>query len=267
MPYIATDDGVRIHYETFGEAGEPLVLVHGFTGDIGDWDEQVAAFSGTHRVLALDHRGHGASEAPAGLEAYSIERMALDVEAVIEDAGIGRYHLVGHSMGGGVAQEMALRNGDRLLSLTLFGTGPDFDFGRVPAVKAYMERRLQVAQEQGMAALAAQESNLPSPPHVPPARRAFERKRMEAMSPQGFAGGWHALMSWPGTRERIAAVATPSLLMAGALEPAVKTMMWLHEQIAGSELLIIEESGHSPQWERPAVFNGALGAHLARCGG
>jgi pimeloyl-ACP methyl ester carboxylesterase len=46
MPYIATDDGVRIHYETFGEAGEPLVLVHGFTGDIGDWDEQVAAFSG-----------------------------------------------------------------------------------------------------------------------------------------------------------------------------------------------------------------------------
>jgi pimeloyl-ACP methyl ester carboxylesterase len=87
---------------------------------------------------------------------------------------------------------------------------------------------------------------------------------MESMSPHGFAGAWHALMSWPGTRERIAALATPSLLMAGALEPAVKTMTWLHERIGGSELLIIEESGHSPQWERPAIFNDALRKHLAR---
>lgn len=263
MPYTTTD-GIRIHYETWGEGDEPLVLVHGYTGDIGDWDEQVGVFSKTHRVVALDHRGHGASDAPAGTDAYSIERMAMDVEAVIEDAGVGRYHLVGHSMGGGVAQEMALRNGDRLRSLTLFGTGPDFDFGRVPAVKAFMENRVRIAEEQGMAALAAQPSTMPDPPHVPASRREYERKRMEAMSPHGFAGGWHALMSWQGTRDRIQSVRTPALLIAGSLEPAVKTMTWLHEQMPGSELLIIEESGHSPQWERAAIFNEALRKHLER---
>lgn len=84
------------------------------------------------------------------------------------------------------------------------------------------------------------------------------------MSVQGLIGGWNALMSWPGTTERVKEITTPALLMAGALEPAVESMTYIHTQIAGSTIVIIPEAGHSPQWERPELFNGALRAHLER---
>lgn len=84
------------------------------------------------------------------------------------------------------------------------------------------------------------------------------------MSPYGLAGGWNALVTWPGTTDRIAQVTTPSLLMAGALEPAVAGMTFLHEKIAGSTLLIIPEAGHCPEFERPEIFNQALREHVER---
>ena len=266
MPH-ADINGFQMHFERFGDEGEPLVLVHGYTGSAEDFDEQVPVFSQTHRVLVLDHRGHGASSAPTDRSSYTIPQMADDVEALVTHAGFERYHLVGHSMGGGVAQEIALHSGDRLMSLTLFGTSTDFNFGRNEMVRKFMEHRNKVADEQGMAAVAAIDLGFPAPPHTPPAKKDFERKRMEAMSPDGFVGGWGALASWAGTTDRIHAVTTPTLIMAGELEPAAKGLPTMQAKIAGSQTLIIAESGHSPQWERPEIFNRALAEHLARNAG
>ena len=261
----ATINGFSMHYQLHGpESGEPLVLVHGYTGDIGDWFDQIDEFSKTHRVLVLDHRGHGDSEGPADISSYTIVQMADDVEALVDHVGFERYHLVGHSMGGGVAQEIALRRAERLLSLTLFGTGPDFQLGSIPAVVKWMEARNKMALEQGMTAVAAMPQTFPDPPHMPAGRRDYEKARTLRMSPYGLAGGWNALVTWPGTTDRIAQVTTPSLLMAGALEPAVAGMTFLHEKIAGSTLLIIPEAGHCPEFERPEIFNQALREHVER---
>ena len=266
MPHTLIN-GFQMHFERFGDAGEPLVLVHGYTGSAEDFDEQIPVFSKTHRVLVLDHRGHGASEAPTNRESYTIVQMASDVEAMIASVGFERYHLVGHSMGGGVSQEIALRSPQNLLSLTLFGTSTDFNFGRNEMVKKFMEHRNKVAEEQGMLAVAAIDLGFPSPPHVPAAKKEFERKRMESMSVDGFIGGWGALTGWAGTTDRIHAVTTPTLIMAGELEPAAKSAPKMQAKIAGAQLVIIPESGHSPQWERPEIFNEALAAHLARNSG
>jgi 3-oxoadipate enol-lactonase len=262
-----TINGFSMHYQLHGDAGEPLVLVHGYTGDVGDWFDQTAEFSKTHRVLVMDHRGHGDSEGPADRSTYTITQMADDVEALIAHTGFGRYHLVGHSMGGGVAQEIALRSGARLMSLTLFGTGTDFKVGRHPVIAKYMEARNKLAEEQGMAAVAAMPQTLPDPPHMPAGRREYEKARTLRMSVYGLVGGWQALMTWDGTTNRVKQITTPSLLMAGALEPAVKSMEYMHGQIAGSTLVIVPEAGHSPQVERPELFNAALREHLARNAG
>src|SRR5262245_23230794 len=120
-------DGVEIYYEQHGTAGEPLVLVHGFTGDITDWRHQIEEFAPTHRVLALDNRGHGRSAAPSDPTAFGIERMADDVEALAAHAGFDRFHLLGHSMGGTIVQEIALRSPAKLLSLILEDTSFHFD--------------------------------------------------------------------------------------------------------------------------------------------
>ena len=264
MPH-ATINGFSMHYQLHGpEAGEPLALVHGYTGDLGDFFDQIDEFAKTHRVLVMDHRGHGDSEGPDDHASYTIVQMADDVEAIAAHVGFGRYHLAGHSMGGAVVQEIALRSGNRLMSLTLFGTSSNFKLGSVPAVVAWMEARNKLALEEGMAAVAAMPQMMPDPPHMPAGRRDYEKARTLRMSPHGLAGGWNALATWEGTTDRITNITTPSLLMAGALEPAAKTVPRMHEQISGSTMLITPESGHSPQFERPEIFNEALRAHLAR---
>jgi 3-oxoadipate enol-lactonase len=259
-----TVNGFLMHYQLHGDAGEPLVLVHGYTGDIGDWFDQIGEFSKTHRVLVMDHRGHGASEGPTDRSTYTITQMADDIEAIVAHAGFDRYHLVGHSMGGLVAQEIALRSGARLMSLTLFGTGADFKIGRNETVAKYMEARNKLAEEQGMAAIAAMPQVLPDPPHFPAGRRDYERARTLRMSVDGFIGCWGALTSWAGTTDRVRQITTSTLIMSGALDAAVAGSKFMHAQIAGSTLLIVPESGHSPQLERPEIFNAALREHLAR---
>jgi pimeloyl-ACP methyl ester carboxylesterase len=256
-----------MYYERHGDDGEPLVFVHGYTGDVGDWEHQVAEFSRTHRVLVMDHRGHGRSEAPADRAAYTIKEMARDIMALAEHAGFERYHLVGHSMGGGVAQEIVLHSPGRLLSLTLEDTGPAFEIHKNPAIAKYIEQRFKLAEEQGMAAVADM-PGMPDPPHMPPGRREYEKKRMTAMSVDGFIGAWNALTGWEGTRDRAHLIGVATLLIYGELDVGlVEGMKFLGTKIPGAALVEVPEAAHCPQFEQPDIFNEALRRHVERHAG
>jgi|SRR5581483_4420781 len=263
MPH-AKVNGIDLYYERHGEAGEPLVFVHGYTGDITDWRFQVPEFARTHRVLIFDNRGHGRSEAPADRTSYTIEQMADDAEALIEYVGFERYHLLGHSMGGAIAQEIALRNPARLLSLTLEDTSYRFAFNRSPAMSQFLALRHRIAQEQGMAAVAALPQVVPSPPHMPADRKAETDERLARMSVDAFLGAWAALENWPGTEERLRALAVPALLIYGDLDapPLVEAMRRMALLIPKATLEVVPEAGHSPQYERPALFNAAVRRHV-----
>jgi pimeloyl-ACP methyl ester carboxylesterase len=257
-------NGINLYYELHGD-GEPLVLVHGYTGDVSDWRFQIADFSRTHRVLAFDHRGHGRSDAPADRTAYTIEQMADDVEALADRAGFQRYHLLGHSMGGAVVQEVALRSPSRLRSLTLHDTGPTFGLGRNEAVAAWMARRHKIAEERGMAAVAETDTPLPRPPHMPPERGDEEKRRLAAMSVDGFIGAWQALTTWPGTTDRAATISVSTMVIYGSLDAGlIEGAKFLGATIPGAVVEVIPEAGHSPQYERPDLFNAALRRHLHR---
>ncbi|MEO7665428.1 MAG: alpha/beta fold hydrolase, partial [Dehalococcoidia bacterium] len=78
----ATINGVKLNYEVHGESGDPLVLIHGYTGDITDWRHQLPAFSQSFRGLIVDNRGHGQSEAPEDRSSYTVDQMAADAEAL-----------------------------------------------------------------------------------------------------------------------------------------------------------------------------------------
>ena len=264
MP-IERINGLQLHYELHGSDGEPLVFVHGYTGDITDWRFQLPEFSRTHRVLVIDNRGHGRSEALADRDAYSILHMADDVEALAAHVGFERCHLLGHSMGGGVAQEIALRSPERLMSLTLEDTSHGFGFSRNAAVAAYIAMRHKVADEQGMAAVAALPAVAPSPPHMPPERKSEEAERLTRMSVDAFIGAWRGLEGWAGTKERAAAIVAPTLIICGDLDQMlIEPSKHLASVIPDAELEMIPEAGHSPQYERPELFNAALRRHLAR---
>jgi pimeloyl-ACP methyl ester carboxylesterase len=267
----ATINGVELNYEVHGEGGQPLVFVHGYTGDITDWHHQLPVFSQSFQVVVIDLRGHGASEAPTDRSQYSIDHFATDVEALIDELGIGRYHLLGHSMGGAIVQEIALRDQGRLLSLILHDTTDDFRIvgDNDNPIAVWRDYRFKVAEEQGMPALAALKSPFPSPPHLSEERQAFTAERLARMSVDAFIGAWQALESWSGTRDRIHAVDVPALVIYGDIDTGflIEGSRRLAENITNAQLAVIPEAAHQPQWERPDLYNAALGTFLNQVSG
>jgi pimeloyl-ACP methyl ester carboxylesterase len=260
----ATVNSIRLYYELHGDSGEPLVLVHGYTGDITDWRHQLPELSRTHRVLMMDLRGHGRSEAPKDRSSYTVEQMASDVEALVDQVGFERYHLLGHSMGGGIVQEIALRSPQRLLSLTLHDTSFKFALMADPAVEEWWKGRMALAEAGKMADLAQMPPPVPPPPHMPAERLEETKVRLSKMSPDAFIGAWQGLVGWQGTKTRAAAISTPTLIIYGDLDgPAlIQGSARLAEMIPNARVEVIPETGHSPQQERPELFNRALRRHL-----
>jgi 3-oxoadipate enol-lactonase len=262
MPLAKVND-LRLYYELHGDAGDMLVFVHGYTGDITDWRLQIAEFSRDFRILVMDLRGHGRSEAPQGRSCYTIPCMTADVRELVEFLGFDRFHLVGHSMGGAITQEMALQAPDRLLSLTLEDTAPNFGLSLDDAMLQFRAKRLSLAGTEGMAAVAAME--LPfTPPHMPAARLRELNERLSRMSVDAFLGAAQGLVDWEGAVARISSIAAPTLVVYGDLDaPAlVASSRRLAKLIPNASLEIIAEAAHSPQWERPELFNAVLRRHL-----
>lgn len=267
MPH-ARVNGVDIYFERHGDQGEPLVLIHGYTGDVTDWRHQIAEFAPTHRVLVMDNRGHGQSSAPADRDAYTVEAMSHDAEAVIREAGFERYHLVGHSMGGAISQEIALRSPGRLMSLTLHDTSNGFSSGGNDIVRRFMQQRIEFAEKHGMAKLAEQPWPFPDPPHASKERKVETNARLARMAVDGFAGALRGLTSWAGSIGRAHAIAAPTLVIYGELDRGLSAASeWLAANIPGAKLAVVPEAGHAPQEERPDIFNAHVRSHVERHAG
>lgn len=126
MPQVLTDDGVTIVYDDLGPRdGVPIVLCHSFTGAGEQLAADAAFFAGRgNRVLVPDVRGHGRSGKPSSMtvESFSIARMADDLVAMLDHAGVGPVHWVGNSLGGIMALQLLAKHEARLQTLATFGT-------------------------------------------------------------------------------------------------------------------------------------------------
>jgi pimeloyl-ACP methyl ester carboxylesterase len=144
----ATVNGVRLFYVLTGDAGPPLVLVHGSWGDHAGWEPVVPALARRFRVLAYDRRGHGQSEGPPGQG--SAEEDAADLAALIERLGLAPAHVAGISFGGSIALRLAMRRPDLVRSVAvqeppLFGLLAD-DPAHGPAMREVLARIGAVAE-------------------------------------------------------------------------------------------------------------------------
>ena len=110
-------DGNRIHYEDHGKGREAIILIHGWTGDLSFWRGQIPDLSKRARVIAVDLPGHGQSDKPQ--ITYSMELFARAVDAVMQDAGVDRAVLVGHSMGTPVARQFYRKSPQKTLGLVI----------------------------------------------------------------------------------------------------------------------------------------------------
>ena len=258
-----TANGIGIHYTLNGPAGAPVVtLSHSLATDLAMWEPQVAALAVKYRVLRYDTRGHGGTDAPAGV--YSLEQLAEDARALLGELGIERTHFVGLSMGGMIGQVLALKHPEMLRSLVLCDTS-----SRVPAeARSTWDERIRVAESRGMEPLVEPTiGRWFTTPYLSQHPEVVEpvRTMIRQTKPQGYVGCCHAIKVLDLT-EQLHGIGVPTLIIVGEddLGTPVAASRTIQERIKGSELVILKSAAHLSNLEQTEPFNRAVTSFLAK---
>jgi pimeloyl-ACP methyl ester carboxylesterase len=247
MPHVQLNGIERFYQET--GSGDPLLLINGLTGTCLGWEPLVPALSEHFRVISSDNRGVGRSSAPPG--PYTTRQMADDAAALLAHLGVARVHVVGSSMGGMIAQELALACPSLVDHLVLYGTfarprraifDPWLNF------VVQMKERLDPAsvtlgwlpwlytpaffeQPERVEAVLAWHDPYPAPAH--------------GIAAQAEAVRYH------DTLDRLSLITAKTLVLVGA-EDVVTPVYYsreLAERIPGATLQVLERGGHEALWE------------------
>lgn len=262
MPYLTTDDGVRLYYEQAG-SGIPIVFVHEFAGDLGSYELQMRHFARRYRCVAYNARGYPPSDVPEDLARYSQDRARDDIKSVIEALGLERPHVVGISMGAFATLHFGLTYPDQARSLVVGGCG----YGAEPAKRAQFQAEAEAAAQrfETMAMPQAAERYSQGPGRLqlrekdPRGFAEFTRNLAEH-SPLGSAltlrGVQKMRPSLYEMTDRLSRLTVPALVMTGdedesCLDPAVM----LKRKIPSAGLAILPRTGHALNLEEPVLFN------------
>jgi 3-oxoadipate enol-lactonase len=266
---ITMDDGVELAVEVAGE-GPGLMLVHGLGGAKEDFADHVPILARDHTVVIFDHRGHGESDNPTDPAAYSFARLVADTIAVADATGLEHFRLLGHSMGGMVARKIAIHEPSRVDALVMMDTSagpvPGFDPELIDiAVDVALTKGKDALQE-----LLDWASALESPAHKRvaakrPGYTEFEDRKWACMSEIMWATLIRELAYQTDDLPVMAAsLRAPLLVLVGAQdEPFVIASNAIAAAIPGTELVVIPDAGHSPQFENPDAWIAALVGFLS----
>ena len=255
MP-ITDAPGFRMRYEIYG-AGAPFLLVNGLGSDHTEWLCQIPAFSARYRVIVFDNRGAGESETPPG--PYTTAQMADDAAALLDRLHVGRAHLLGVSLGGMIAQQIALRHPARVDRLVLACTAP----GGALSVRPPPEALAAFARDPSEDLEAQIRRTLPYlyterfRREMPEEVEAFVRRRLAAPAePAGVAAQLAAAVGHDAG-ERLADIAAPTLVITGTADLLVppENSRRIAERIPGSRLVLLPGAPHRLFAENAPAFN------------
>jgi pimeloyl-ACP methyl ester carboxylesterase len=257
MPTIEAN-GVDLYVEQTG-SGDDVICISGLADEGACWVDQVAGLSDRWRITTFDNRGVGRSAAPAG--EYRITDFAADTAALMDELGIDRAHVLGSSMGGAIAQELALGYPEKVRSLVLNGTycrGDHFfrevirswqwaarksdnlrDFLNVVNLWCFSPRIYNEGiMEEWLTEAAASE---------------------HAQSVDAFVRSADALIAHDSA-DRVGAIAVPTLVTVGELDLCLpeRFSRELVDRIPGARLQVIADNGHQPFQEDPPAYNAIL---------
>lgn len=250
MPFVHCD-GVRIYWRVDGlPERPPLILVGSLGSDHAVWNPVLAGLTRHFRVIRMDSRGHGASDAPPG--DYTLERLGRDVLAVADAAGARRFHYAGLSIGGMIGMWLGANAADRIDRLVLTNTSAWMD-------ASAMDARIATVRAQGMDAIAeAVIARWFTPAYAArnTEHRATTLSTLRAMDPVGYAGCCAAIrdMELEPLLPRIGAT---TLVIAGSRDPSTPPEMGrrLAAAIPHATCLVLP-TAHFSHSERPARWTG-----------
>jgi len=259
VSWATASDGARLHYEVIGRrSAPPVLMIQGLGASKHAWNLQRAALALRWRTVALDNRGSGRSSRP--IAPFTLEDLADDALRVLDAAGVGDAHVVGASMGGVVAQILAVRNPDRVRSLVLACTS----CRQHPWREDLLREWSTTARGRGLLDVGRGAAQWVMGP------RSFRRAvpalgwlgPLAVLRPRdSFASQVDAILATdPSIADRLSEVTAPTLVVVGnqdILTPRGDSEE-LAERIPGAELVVISGAAHGLMVEHAGTFNSVL---------
>jgi pimeloyl-ACP methyl ester carboxylesterase len=276
MPFLQTPD-LKIHYETAGTGENTFVLVHGNFGSWRWWRPVMDRLPANYRAFAPDMRGHGDTDRPP--DGHTIEQLTADLYAFAKGLELTKFHLVGHSLGGGVAMQFTLDHPDMVQTLILIGPAPAEGMPNArkggpfsSMLPGFLNPKRYLLSDTAIDAVYRNTRTLGTSRHI--IHRAlvkmtptmehkddFESLVDDAvhMSPDAMVGHLKSLESW-NVMDQLDKITTPTLILWGEKdsicprEGLVRTV----ERLKNGKLIVWRNCGHSPQMEKPDRFMNLL---------
>ena len=249
-------NGISLEYLDQGE-GEVILLLHGLGSTKADWDMQKDLFSNDFRIIAPDFRGHGNSSRPIERESYGISQCAEDMELLLHELKVSKCIVVGFSMGGAVAFEMAIRNESLISKMVIINTAPDFNaLGEMG--EQMIKERTEMLRSEGMEAMAAKVADgmFPEADQKELRKAFFDRASENDL--EAYYNSFITLMDW-GIGEKVKDIKIPTLVVASDLDyTPVELKESYTAKMTNAKLVVINNSRHGVTMDQPEQFNAAL---------
>ncbi len=259
MPNV-TINGIQLYYEVHGE-GIPLLLIHGLGSSSRDWERQIPEFAKTYQVIVFDVRGHGRSGKPAG--PYRMQQFADDAGYLLRVLGAVPAHIVGISMGGMIAYQLAVSHPEVVRSLVVVNCAPELPI-RTLRDRLTMWQRMMIVRLLGMRKMGEVLSNrLFIKPEQEELRRIFIERWAEN-DPRAYLSALRALIGW-SVVDRLGEIRAPTLVLSSDEDYTfIGDKERYAAQMTQAEVVVIEDARHALPAEKPEEFNRAVLAFLRR---
>jgi pimeloyl-ACP methyl ester carboxylesterase len=263
--------GVNVHYVEAGK-GPPLLFLHGLGGSWKDWSANLPAFAATYRVMAVDFPGFGGSDQPE--VKYSVEWLTEVVEKFIQERKLNGVNLVGHSMGGLVALNLAARPNSRVKKLIItdaVGIGDKAEFISYVMTKKILGPETRWESFEGFLKdeFRGMVDSFVKDQKPKTARDFFESVPKNPITGNRFLPMTPSVQMSASIidfdiRPHLASILQPTLILWGAKDPVAppQDASFLKKEIPQSKLVLFPDIGHSPMIEHPSFFNQELGKFL-----
>lgn len=262
MPTLNTNDA-ELFYEEAG-SGEPVLLLHGLGSSTLDWAPQIEALKSSYRVIAMDSRGSGRSrdlKSPGG--PFSVAQFAADARSLLDSLGASPAHVVGLSMGGMTAFQLAVDSPRSVKTLTIVNSGPELVPRTAEELRAFRIRRIisRVFGPKGMGKMLAKRL-FPVPAHED--KRQLFRERMALNGRRAYVASQEAIIGW-SVLDRIAAIEAPTLVISSDQDytPVASKEVWA-KRMKNAQVSVVTDARHALPIEWPEKFNPVLSEFLSR---
>lgn len=272
-----TINGCRLHVELYGPEDGPVLIAHHGGGGIGSLEEPRAAFgpfADRFRLVVFDARGCGRSE---GIPPYSHEQWAADVDGLREWIGAAKIVVAGGSYGGFIALEYAVRYPDRVAAVVLRDTSPDGSNLEVAFENARNQDRVEIPWDdftRYWTGRIRDDEDLKArwAEMIPLYDKDYDPQKSAAAVEAGFyrheAHNWCFLHNWPAydLKDRLPGVTAPTLVTVGRYDwvTPVSSSETIARLMPNAELVVFENSGHSPQQEEAELWRATVRQFLDR---